>query len=143
MKIALAQINPTVGDIIANTAAIRQFIDQAARDGAQLVIFPELALSGYPPKDLLLKPQFIDDCQSALADLAQCCTDCAALVGLPCRHQGQTGRDLHNAVAPGENRQHLHRIAEPSYSPAPSRPDVRPPPSESRICVSAWMLFIL
>ena len=99
MKIALAQINPTVGDIIANTATIKKFTNQAARESAQLVIFPELALTGYPPKDLLLKPQFIDDCQTALADLAQCCTNCAALVGLPCRHQGPTGRDLHNAVA--------------------------------------------
>ncbi|MBN2376534.1 MAG: NAD+ synthase [Sedimentisphaerales bacterium] len=99
MKIALAQINPTVGDIIANTAKIRKFTYQAAREGAQLVIFPELALTGYPPKDLLLKPQFIDDSQTALTDLAQCCADCASLVGLPCRHRGPTGRDLHNAVA--------------------------------------------
>ncbi len=99
MKIALAQVNPTVGDLKANSARIIEYIKQSVQQGAELVIFPELSLTGYPPKDLLLKPQFIDDNLSALDDIARCCTDCAALVGFACRHEGSTGRQLHNAVA--------------------------------------------
>lgn len=61
MKIALAQINPTVGDFENNTKKILDFTTCAYKDGAKLIIFPELALCGYPPKDLLLKKQFIED----------------------------------------------------------------------------------
>ena len=61
MRIALAQINPTVGDIAGNSAKILQFIERAKQSRARLVVFPELSLIGYPPRDLLLKPQFIDD----------------------------------------------------------------------------------
>jgi NAD+ synthase (glutamine-hydrolysing) len=98
MKIALAQINPTVGDLKANSVTISEYIQQGANQGADLVIFPELSLTGYPPKDLLLKPQFIDDNLAALHDIARCCTECAALVGYACRHEGATGRQLHNTV---------------------------------------------
>jgi len=98
MKIVLAQINPTVGDIKANSIKIIEYIQQGVKQGADLVIFPELSLTGYPPKDLLLKPQFIDDNQAALNDIAKHCTDCGALVGFACRHEGTTGRQLHNAA---------------------------------------------
>ena len=91
MKIAIAQINPTVGDITANSENIRSFIRRAEDLGAQLVIFPELSLIGYPPKDLLLKPRFIDDNLAALADLAPFTQQCAALVGFVCRHEGSKG----------------------------------------------------
>ena len=99
MKVALAQLNPTVGDIAANSAKIKHFIDEANRHQADLVVFPELALIGYPPKDLLLKPQFIDDNIAALKEIAGLCDRCAALVGFACRHTGKTGRALHNAAA--------------------------------------------
>ncbi len=99
MKIALAQFNPTVGDIRGNSGRIRSLIQQARGEAADLVVFSELSLTGYPPKDLLLKPRFIDDNLAALEDLAQECTACAALVGYVCRHEGTTGRTLHNAAA--------------------------------------------
>lgn len=99
MKIALAQINPTVGDIEANSAKIKGYIKRAAEQGAELVIFGELSLIGYPPKDLLLKKQFIEDNLAALDDIARQCDACAALVGFACRHGGSTGRYLHNAAA--------------------------------------------
>lgn len=99
MKLALAQINPTVGDIPGNSEKIKATLRQAAAQGAELVIFSELALVGYPPKDLLMKPRFIDDNLAALKDIAQNCTGCAALVGYVDRHEGLTGKSLHNAAA--------------------------------------------
>ena len=99
MKLALAQTNPTIGDINANRQQIEQCIHQARQQKADLVIFPELSLLGYPPKDLLLKPRFIDDNIAALHDIAESCRETAALVGFACRHTGPTGRGLHNAAA--------------------------------------------
>ena len=98
MKIALAQINPTVGDITANSAKIKRDIRQAAEHGAELTVFSELALIGYPPKDLLLRNDFIDDNIAALEDIASECGDCGALIGYACRHKGETGKELHNAA---------------------------------------------
>ena len=70
MRIALAQINPTVGDIPGNARKILDFTVRAASQMANVVVFPELALIGYPPKDLLLQPQFIDDNLAALRMIA-------------------------------------------------------------------------
>jgi NAD+ synthase len=66
LTIALAQINPTVGDIDGNLARIRQARDRAAADGADLVVLPELAIIGYPPEDLVLRPSVIDACHAAV-----------------------------------------------------------------------------
>ena len=71
MRIALAQINPTVGDISCNMHLILDAIDQARQDSADLVVFPELALIGYPPRDLLMKPAAIRMCQQALDRIAE------------------------------------------------------------------------
>ncbi|MEM1108076.1 MAG: NAD+ synthase [Planctomycetota bacterium] len=100
MKIALAQINPTVGDILGNAELILRDI-RAARDaGADLVVFPELAIIGYPPKDLLLKPSVIDECVAAVHALAEECVGVAAVIGYPCpADSGDEGRALYNAAA--------------------------------------------
>ena len=67
MRIALAQINNTVGDLDGNSAKILDFARQAERAGAEVVAFPELALTGYPPRDLVEKHSFLDRTAEALA----------------------------------------------------------------------------
>ena len=99
MRIALAQTNPIIGDIAGNTAAIRQAIDRARGESAQLVIFPELSVIGYPPRDLLLAPDVIDACTGAVTDLAAECRDIAAVIGYPCPSEAATGPSLYNAAA--------------------------------------------
>ncbi len=93
MKVALAQINATVGDLDGNRRLLAQAARQAHADGACLVVAPELSLTGYPPEDLLLRPAFVVACAAALASLARELADCEGLqlvVGHP--HQvGQRG----------------------------------------------------
>jgi NAD+ synthase (glutamine-hydrolysing) len=95
MKVALAQINATVGDIAGNSRRVAQAARKAHAAGASLVVAPELALAGYPPEDLLLRPAFMQACADALAGLAQELSDCAGLhviVGHP--HQFGPHGDL-------------------------------------------------
>ena len=100
MRIALAQINPTVGDITRNTEKAVRFIDDARRQGAQLVVFPELSVTGYPPKDLLLKPQFVADNLRAVQEIAaRIDPEIEAVVGYAERNEKPVGRPLYNAVA--------------------------------------------
>jgi NAD+ synthase (glutamine-hydrolysing) len=99
MRIALAQINPTVGDIAGNTALMLRFIERAKSAGAQLVVFPELSVTGYPPRDLLLKPQFIEDNLQAVRKIASQVHGIAAIVGYAEQNTAPIGRPLHNAVA--------------------------------------------
>lgn len=81
MKIALAQINPTVGDLPSNFRKIIDFIAKAKEAKADLVIFPELATTGYPPEDLLLKPQFVADNLAFLKKISSQTKDIAVFVG--------------------------------------------------------------
>jgi NAD+ synthase (glutamine-hydrolysing) len=94
LRVALAQINPTVGDIDANAGKIAERIAEACEQGAALVVFPELALSGYPPEDLLLKTSFLDRAEAALGELAAHTRGIVALVGFPERDD-----DVYNAAA--------------------------------------------
>ena len=100
MKIALAQIDTTVGAFEANAARMLDRAADAAEKGADLVLFPELALCGYPPKDLLELGEFVDSCRAALEELstAPVFSRISALVGFPERHGG-AGAGLYNAVA--------------------------------------------
>jgi NAD+ synthase (glutamine-hydrolysing) len=84
LRLALAQFDFPVGDIAGNARRIAQWIVEA-RDihGADLVLFPELALSGYPPEDLLIRPSFLRDCQAALQDIAAGVQGIVAVVGWP------------------------------------------------------------
>ena len=66
LAIALAQLNPTVGDVAGNTAKVRAARKTAAGQGADLVVFPELFIAGYPPEDLVLKPAFQSACRTAV-----------------------------------------------------------------------------
>jgi NAD+ synthase (glutamine-hydrolysing) len=82
-RIALAQTNLTVGDIEGNEARIVKWIDRARRLDVDLVAFPELAISGYPAEDLLLKPRFLADCQAAIERIAGKVTQPVAIIGFP------------------------------------------------------------
>ncbi|HEY7933784.1 MAG TPA: nitrilase-related carbon-nitrogen hydrolase, partial [Solirubrobacteraceae bacterium] len=94
MRLALCQINPTVGDIAGNAQLIAEGIARARESGAQLVLFPELALTGYPPEDLLLREHFLTDTRRALEQIAQTVTDMVVVLGFPERSQ-----DVYNAAA--------------------------------------------
>jgi NAD+ synthase (glutamine-hydrolysing) len=97
MRVALCQMNATVGDIAGNASRIRGGIDTARAAGAELVLFPELALTGYPPEDLLLREHFLQDAQRALAELAGDVQGIVAVVGFP-EHAAESGA-VYNAAA--------------------------------------------
>ncbi|MCM2266382.1 MAG: NAD+ synthase [Elusimicrobiales bacterium] len=99
MKIALAQINPKVGDIAANALKIEAFARRAMALGADLAVFPELALTGYPPLDLLEKKDFIDENLRALKRLAALRLKTALAVGYVDRNPAGKGKPLHNCIA--------------------------------------------
>ncbi len=94
LRIALSQCNAVVGDIAGNEARIADAIQAARAAGAQLVCFPELALTGYPPEDLLLKEHFLADTRAALERLAEQTTGIVAVVGYP-----ERAEDVHNSAA--------------------------------------------
>jgi len=99
MKIALAQINTTVGDLPGNEARILAAYRRAVVAGADLVVFPELATTGYPPRDLLLRPRFVAGNLAAVDRLAAVAGEAAMVLGFVARHEPRPGRDLTNSVA--------------------------------------------
>jgi len=99
MKLALAQINTTVGDFAGNLALIRTAYARGMADGAELVVAPELAITGYPPRDLLLKSGFIEGNLAALTELAQSVGEVGLVVGHVGINEQQPGRPAVNAVS--------------------------------------------
>src|SRR5689334_22110331 len=93
-RVSLAQINPTVGDIEGNVRRVIDDIGRARTLGADLVAFPELAITGYPPEDLLFKSAFIEANLAGLRDVTKAARGLTAIVGFVDRHQ-----DLFNAAA--------------------------------------------
>lgn len=81
MRIALAQINTTVGDFAGNVERIVKYARHGVERGADLVVFPELALCGYPPRDLVEKPEFVQRSEAELERLASLLPDVPVLVG--------------------------------------------------------------
>ncbi|HZL47947.1 MAG TPA: NAD+ synthase [Solirubrobacteraceae bacterium] len=94
MRLALCQMNATVGDIAGNAARIRAGLDDARAAGADLVLFGELALTGYPPEDLLLREHFLEDARAALMELAAETHGVVAIVGFP-----ERAEHVYNAAA--------------------------------------------
>ena len=102
MRIALAQINPTVGDFSGNLRKIAEFVERAAAAGAALVMFPELATCGYPPADLLEKDSFVrraEETLAAVAELTRGAGRPAVLCGSPMRCESASGKGVGNAAA--------------------------------------------
>ena len=112
MKIALGQINPTVGDFDGNRRLVLEALAAAEARGAALAIFPELVLSGYPPKDLLERPAFIEAARASLDALvaARAGGTTAALVGFPERGETAGGRGLYNSAALIDGGQVAHIV---------------------------------
>ena len=101
MKITLAQLNPTVGDIRGNLAKVTQTLSQCSKDSPDLVVFPELFLVGYPPRDLLERPSFItrtDEAIRELLEVSQKYPQTGIIVGAPQPGQLSTGKGLHNSA---------------------------------------------
>lgn len=96
LRIATAQLNPVVGDVTGNLAKAREARAEAARHGADLVLFTELFIAGYPPEDLVLKPAFVDACERAVRELAEDTKDegPGVIIGVPLKRES----GLHNAV---------------------------------------------
>jgi NAD+ synthase (glutamine-hydrolysing) len=94
VRIALAQVNPIVGDLPGNARRVIEFLSLAREMGADLVAFPELVLTGYPPEDLLLRPDFIDQNMAALDEVARATRGITAIVGF-----AQRAEDVYNAAA--------------------------------------------
>jgi NAD+ synthase (glutamine-hydrolysing) len=99
IRLALAQINAVVGDIAGNTLRITDALAQARAAGAGLVAFPELAVPGYPPEDLLLRPDFVEANLEALDQLAPATRGIAAVLGFVDRDRSSSGQTLYNAAA--------------------------------------------
>src|SRR5207244_8809785 len=94
MRLALAQIDTVVGDLDGNRELILRRLAEAREAGADIVLFPELAVTGYPPEDLLLRPAFIREARRSLERIASETSEIVALVGAPL-----LARDLHNTCA--------------------------------------------
>ncbi|HEX6763537.1 MAG TPA: NAD+ synthase [Gaiellaceae bacterium] len=113
MRLALAQINSVVGDIDGNAARITEWLERARADGADLVLFPELAVTGYPAEDLLLRPGFVRAARQAVEEIARRTHGVTVLVGAP-----QLDADLYNAcfvLAHGEVRGVYRKHYLPNY----------------------------
>jgi NAD+ synthase (glutamine-hydrolysing) len=115
IRVAIAQINCTVGDLSGNAAKIREYAGYAQKAGADIVCFPELALTGYPPEDLLIKPQFVRDNLSQLKTLIKHIGNIVAIVGFVDKEAGE----IFNAAAviyQGKLKGVYRKVHLPNYS---------------------------
>ena len=118
MKYFLCQIDPIVGDIDGNKNKILEYISKAREAKADLVIFPELAICGYPPEDLLDYPYFVKECLKATQDIADSCKGVHAIVGGIDLNPANQGRRLYNTafvLKDGEIVHRIHKTLLPTY----------------------------
>ena len=99
MRLGLAQINPTVGDLAGNRAKILDAYRELVAQRAELVVFPELVVCGYPPRDLLFKRRFVADCEDSLAEICRSIGDVPALIGTVQANASGLGRPAFNSAA--------------------------------------------
>lgn len=114
VEIALAQVNPVVGDLVGNADLVISAIDEAKASGAHAVVLPELALSGYPPEDLVLREDFLVAASRQLERVAAAATDVAALVGYPQAHPDGVANAL-AVLADGEVKASYRKQLLPNY----------------------------
>jgi NAD+ synthase (glutamine-hydrolysing) len=118
MKIALAQLNYHIGNFEYNTQKIIDHIAVAQKKGADLVVFAELAICGYPARDFLEFEEFIELCEKAAQEIAKHCINIACIVGLPIKNEVLKGKDLYNAayfIANGEVKAITKKALLPTY----------------------------
>lgn len=118
MKIAIAQINYHIGNFEYNTKAIIQSIEKAKKAQADLVVFAELSVCGYPPRDFLEFSDFIEQCQNSLKIIANSCIGIAAIVGSPIINNAPKGKPLFNAAVlleNGEIKSRSYKTLLPNY----------------------------
>jgi NAD+ synthase/NAD+ synthase (glutamine-hydrolysing) len=99
MKIALGQINPTIGDFCGNAAKIIEYTRRAKDEGADLILFPELSICGYPPRDLVEKPSFVTRNGDTLAQIAEHASGISVVCGLVTPAKSETGKSVMNSAA--------------------------------------------
>ncbi|MEX0746963.1 MAG: nitrilase-related carbon-nitrogen hydrolase, partial [Rhodothermales bacterium] len=119
MRIALAQIDPIIGDLRGNARKIIDYAEQASGEGADLVVFPELSLTGYPPQDLLESDAFLTAVEHELDGIAASAPPAVGLLlGAPVRNPEATGKRLFNAAllfANGEMKGRIFKVLLPTY----------------------------
>ena len=118
MKIALAQRNYLIGDFSFNTQLILQSIEEAKKNEAGLVVFAELSVCGYPPRDFLEFKDFLNRCKQSVDFIAAACTGIAAIIGAPAVNPDPRGKNLFNAawfLADGKIQQVVHKTLLPNY----------------------------
>ncbi|HEY1045536.1 MAG TPA: NAD+ synthase [Bacteroidia bacterium] len=118
MKIALAQLDYTIADINGNRTKIIAAIQEAKNNGAELIVFSELAVCGYPPDDLLDYPHFIEACNDSLKSIAAACDNITAIVGCPIVNEDEKGRRLYNSacvLSNGQLTQVVNKTLLPTY----------------------------
>ena len=102
LRVAIGQVNPTVGDLAGNVELVRRVVAEAEAAGAAVAVLPELAVTGYPPEDLLLKPGFVAEARAALDDLAASVGPCPAVVGFV--DSAEPAGDPGSGAGPGTGR---------------------------------------
>jgi NAD+ synthase (glutamine-hydrolysing) len=118
MKITIAQLNYHVGNFHANTEKSIKVIRQAAAEGSDLVVFPELSVTGYPPADLLERRDFIKECEDAVEKIRVECKEIAAIIGVPTLNRTGSGKRLFNSacfIENGEVKQVINKTLLPTY----------------------------
>jgi NAD+ synthase (glutamine-hydrolysing) len=118
MRIALAQLNFTIGDFENNVRLIKDYIGRAKELHTDLVVFPELCICGYPPRDFLEFNDFIIRCKKAAEEIAVTCKGITAIVGLPMKNPKLEGKNLFNSalvLSDGKITDEVHKSLLPNY----------------------------
>ncbi len=118
MKISIAQLNVHVGNFQKNSEKIIHEIEEAKKQGSELIVFPELAICGYPPRDFLEYDHFVHECERAIANIAKHCVSITAIVGSPSFNISKIGKRLYNSafvLSDGVIKEVIHKTLLPTY----------------------------